>query len=259
MLLKKLSLIVLIATVMLTPLSTAAASGPTGLIGIYSVAACQDTTTVAVSGTASAATNRIKAWIYKQNDKGEWNELSSAITDNFTSGSFMMPIVLDYFDKSVKDGTPLQIVVKLQSRSGNSWSDVSSTSTIVNAAGRTCQNRCSVTINTIDKAPADGVITLRSHYGSLFRPEGRLHSTVSVKAGQRAFYSVAGLPCNWTVRAWYYPSAGKDRTPRMLPAQYWPYEFAATSQDGSNPYTTSFAKGLKATAPLEYSDPYAPK
>ena len=56
---------------------------------------------------------------------------------------------------------------------------------------------------------------------------------------------MVALPCNWTVRAWYYPATGKDRTPRMLPAQYWPYEFAATSQDGANPYTTSFAKGLK--------------
>ena len=70
---------------------------------------------------------------------------------------------------------------------------------------------------------------------------------------------MVALPCNWTVRAWYYPATGKDRTPKLLPAQYWPNEFAATSQDGANPYATSFAKGLKATAPLESGDPYAPK
>ncbi len=62
----------LTSVMLLTLVSPVAASGPTGMIGIYSVAACQDTTTVAVSGTASAATNRIKAWIYKQNNNGEW-------------------------------------------------------------------------------------------------------------------------------------------------------------------------------------------
>lgn len=256
---KKISLALLTLVTVLTLAGPVAASGPAGSIGIFSVAACRDTTTVAVSGTASAATNRIKAWIYRQNDKGEWIELVSTVTDDFGSGAFMTPLALDYFSRSVSGGTPLQVVVKLQSRSGNSWVDVSSASTIVNATDRSCQDRCSVTVSTTDKAPADGVITLRSHYGSLFRPEGRLHSTMSIKAGQRAHYAVVALPCNWTVRAWYYPATGKDRTPKLLPAQYWPYEFAATLQDGANPYTTSFAKGLKATAALEYGDPYAPK
>jgi hypothetical protein len=256
---KKFSLMLLTIVMVLTLVSPAAASGPTGLIGIYSVAACQDTTTVAVSGTASAATNRIKAWINKQNDKGEWFQLANTVTAEFNSGSFMMPLVLDYFGKKVEGGTPLQVVVKLQSRSGNSWVDVSSTSTIVNASDRTCQDKCSVTISTTDKAPADGVITLRSHFGSFFRPEGRLHTAVSIKAGQRVQYAVVALPCNWTVRAWYYPATGKDRTPKLLPAQYWPHEFAATLLDGANPYATSFAAGLKATAPLEKDDPYAPK
>jgi hypothetical protein len=212
-----------------------------------------------VSGTASAATNRIKAWLYKQNDKGEWIELARTVTANFNSGDFMMPLVLDYFGKSVEGGTPLQIVVKLQSQSGGSFVDVSSTSTVVNASDKSCQNKCSMTLSTADKAPVSGVITVRSHYGSFFRPEGWLHSAVPIKAGQRAFYSVVGLPCDWTVRAWYYPATGKDRTPKMLPAQYWPNEFGATQQDSAIPYTTSFARGLKATAPLEAGDPYAPK
>ena len=103
------------------------------------MAACQDTTTVAVSGTASAATNRIKAWIYKQNNKGEWIELASTVTSNFSSGDFLMPLVLDYFGNSVEGGTPLQVVVKLQSRSGNSWVDVGSASTIVNASDKTAR------------------------------------------------------------------------------------------------------------------------
>ena len=256
---KKIGLMLLASVVLLALVSPVAASGPTGLIGIYSVAACQDTTTVAVSGTASAATNRIKAWLYKQNDKGEWIQLANTVTSNFTGGDFLMTLVLDYFGKAVEGGTPLQVVVKLQSMNGNSFVDVSSTSTILNASDKTCQNKCSATINTTDIAPANGVITVRSHYGSFFRPEGWLHGAMSVKAGQRAFFTVVGLPCNWTVRAWYYPSTGKDRTPKMLPAQYWPNEFAATQDDGANPYTTSFIKGLKASSPLEPGDPYAPK
>ncbi len=257
---KKIGLILLATMMLLTLVSPAAANGPTGLIGIYSVAACQDTTTVAVSGTASASTNRIKAWLYKQDDNGGWTvELARVVTGNFDNGDFVIPIVLNYFGDSVDGGTPLEIVVKLQSRSGNSWVDVGSTSTIVNASDRSCQNKCSATINTIDRAPADGVITVRSHYGSFFRPEGWLHSAMPIQAGQRAFYSVVGLPCNWTIRAWYYPATGKDRTPRMLPAQYWPSEFGATSDDGAIPYTAIFAKGIKATAPLEPGDPYAPK
>jgi hypothetical protein len=256
---KKISMLLLTIVVMLTLVSPVAASGPTGSIGIYSVAACQDTATVAVSGTASWATNRIKAWIYKLNSDNDWVLLDDLVTANFNSGAFMMPLTFDYKGRSVDGGTQLQVVVKLQSQSGSSFVDVSSTSTTLTASDKSCENKCSATINSVDRAPADGVITVRSHYGSFFRPEGRLHGAMSVKAGQRAFFSVAGLPCNWTVRAWYYPSTGKDRTPRMLPAQYWPNEFAATSEDGSNPYTTSFAKGLKATSPLESDDPYAPK
>ena len=257
---KKIGLILLTTMMLLTLVSPVTANGPTGMIGIYSVAACQDTTTVAVSGTASAATNRIKAWLYKQNDDGEWNvELARTVTSEFNSGDFMMPLVLDYFGHSVDGGTPLEVVVKLQSRSGNSWVDVGSASTILNASDKSCRDKCSTTISTTDKAPADGVITVRSHYGSFFRPEGRLHSATPIKAGQRAFYSVVALPCDWTVRAWYYPATGKDRTPRMLPAQYWPNEYGATSEDGAIPYTASFAKGIKATVPLEPGDPYAPQ
>jgi hypothetical protein len=256
---KKISLILLTLAMLLTLAGPVAASGPTGMIGIYSVAACQDTTTVAVSGTASSATNRVKAWIYKLNNKSEWIELANTVTDNFSGGDFLTPIVLNYFGKSVEGGTQLQVVVKLQGRSGNSWVDVGSASTIVSASDKDCQNRCSTTITTNDRAPADGVITVRSHYGSFFRPEGRLHSVVPVKAGQALHYSVVALPCNWTVRAWYYPKTGKDRTPRLLTSQFWPYEFAATTEDGANPYATNFARSLKATAPLEYGDPYAPK
>ena len=256
---KKTSLILMTIVLMLTLVSPAEASGPTGSIGIYSVAACQDTTTVAVSGTASYSPNRIKAWVYRQDNNGNWVLLANTVTAEFSNGYFLMPIVLDYFGQAVEGGTLLQVAVKLQSRNGNSWVDVGSTTTTLTASDKNCQNKCSATIATTDVAPADGVITVRSHYGSYFRPEGWLHGAIPVKAGQRVFFTVVGLSCNWSARAWYYPATGKDRTPKMLPAQYWPTEFGVTVLDGSNPYTTSFAKGLKATTALESNDPYAPK
>ena len=134
---KKVSILLLTVVLLVSTVAPASASGPTGTVGIYSVAACQDTTTVTVSGTASAATNRIKGWLYKQNDKGEWIQLgNTVVTGNFNSGDFIMPLVFDYFGNSVEGGTPLQVVVKLQSQSGSSLVDVSSTSTIVNASDK---------------------------------------------------------------------------------------------------------------------------
>jgi hypothetical protein len=257
---KKIGVIAITAMMVLAMVSPAAANGPTGMIGIYSVSACQDTTTVAVSGTTTYATNRIKAWVYKLNSNGEWDLIADTITDNFSSGDFMMPLVLNYFKRSVSGGTPLQIDVQLQGASSGGFTNVGGiVSANVTASDTDCKNKCSVTISTTDRAPANGVVTLRSHYGSLFRPEGWLHSVVPVKAGQALHYSVVALPCNWTVRAWYYPATGKDRTPRLLTAQYWPDEFAATTEDGANPYATNFAKSVKATAPLEYGDPYVSK
>jgi hypothetical protein len=257
---KKMSVMLLVIVILASLAGPAAASGPTGMIGIYSVAACQDTTTVAVSGTTTYATNRIKARVYKQNDNGDWIELAHTVTSNFSSGDFLIPLVLDYFGHAVSGGTPLRVDVKLQGLSGNSFTDVSGiVSSYLTASDKSCQNKCSATITTTDRAPADGVVTVRSHYGSYFRPEGWLQGEVSVKAGQPLLFSVVALRCNWTVRVWYYPSTGKDRTPKMLPAQYWPDEFAATTDDGANPYATSFVRGIKATAPLEADDPYAPK
>jgi hypothetical protein len=45
----------------------------------------------------------------------------------------------------------------------------------------------------------------------------------------------------------------------MLPAQYWPNEFQANALNVTNPYTTAFGKSLKATRPLESSDPFVAK
>ena len=257
---KKFCMMTLTLVVLLTLVSPVAANGPTGAIGIYSVSACQDTTTVAVSGTTTYATNRIKAWVYKLNSNGDWVLIADTVTSNFSSGDFLMPLVLNYFKRSVSGGTALRVDVQLQGSSSKGFSNVGGVvSAYVNASDIDCKDKCSVTISSTDRAPVNGTVTLRSHYGSFFRPEGWLHSAMPVKAGQSLHYSVVALPCNWTVRAWYYPATGKDRTPKLLTAQYWPNEFAATGEDGANPYTTSFAKGLKPTAPLEPGDPYAPK
>jgi hypothetical protein len=230
------------------------ASGQNGAIGIHSIAACKDSTTVAVMGASSYATNHVWVRVYSKNDKGEEVLLDKAYTASFGSGRISLAIVLAYPKKPVKAGTPLRVDVQLERLSGNTWAGVGPVvSQYVAAAEKSCLGLCSVTLDTTDGAPADGTITLRSHYGSWFRPEGWLHGALPIAARRHATIAFVGIPCGWTVRAWYYPKTG-DTTPKMLPAQYWPNEFAATLADGTNPYTTSFAAGLPVTAPLEADD-----
>ena len=228
--------------------------------GIYSVAACRDTTTVTVSGSSGFATNRIQASVSYLNSKGVYALLQQTTSDNFGSGSFWVPVILDYHLQPVDEGTSLQVIVQLQRSTGSGFTDLGSpVTTYVTAADKFCQNQCSVTLSTSDRAPARGVITLRSHFGKWFRPEGWLHGAISVNAGQTAQATFAGVSCGAEARAWFYPATGTDRTPRMLPSQYWPGEFGVATGGGSSPYATSFARGLPATAPLESDDPYAPK
>jgi hypothetical protein len=256
---KKLFSILTVIIVALVSVVPASATTPTGTGGIFSVAACKDITTVAVSGTSGWATTRIVVTIYYLDSQGNWVWLKQAISSNFGSGSFNIPVTANYSKKAVAENTLLQINVELQHLSGNSFVDFATDTTTVTVADKNCVNKCSVTLTTSDRAPVDGIITLRSHFGSWFRPEGRLYSAIPVNAGQAAHITTIAVSCDVTVRAWYYPASGKDRTPKMLPAQYWPGEFAATTADGSIPYATSFAKGLPATRPLESDDPYAPK
>jgi hypothetical protein len=231
-----------------------------GFIGVYSLAACKDTTTVAVSGTSIYATNRVKVSVYVQNSDGDYVFRRSVTSDNFSSGDFLIPLTVDYSDKKVAEGTALRVDVKLQRQSGGSFTTISGPiSTYVSAADRSCKDKCSVTITTLDRAPANGTITLRTHFGDWFRPEGRLYGAIPVSAGQRLHNTVVGVPCNATARVWYYPATGKDRTPRLLPSQYWPVDYGVSEQDGAIPYAASFARGVPATKPLEADDPYAPK
>ncbi len=232
-----------------------------GTVDIYTSSVCRDTATVAATGSTGWATNRIKINIYKQDSHGNYNWFASATSDTFGSGNFTVPVAVDYSTKNVAEGTNFRIDVELQHQGGTSggFYTAATTSTYLTVTDKYCYNKCSVTIASRDKALTNGTLTLRSHYGSWFRPEGRLYAAIPIHAGQYVKTTIVGVACDWTVRAWFYPSTGIDRTVKMLPSQYWPNEFAATMADGALPYTTSFAYGLPATKPLESDDPYAPK
>ena len=263
---RKLSLIglmigvLLAATVPVSAASLGAAPLAAGTLGITTAVVCKDTTTVTVAGTAAYATNRVKIRLYKQNAKGVFEWFRTLNSESFTSGNFMLALTLDYSDNAVAEGRIMRIDAQLQRLSGGSFVDDGSlVSTTLAAADKFCRDKCSVTIATSDRAPVKGTVTLRTHFGAWFRPEGRLYGAIPVNAGAVLNNTIIGVPCGASARVWFYPATGKDRTPKLLPAQYWPNEYAATKLDGSNPYTTSFAKGLAATKPLESDDPYAPK
>src|SRR5512136_3165439 len=87
--------------------------------GIYSVAACRDTTTVTVSGSSAYTTNRILASVSYLNSKGKYQVLQQTTSSNFGSGNFWLPVVLDYSTTPVDAGTSLQVIVQLQRLSGS--------------------------------------------------------------------------------------------------------------------------------------------
>ncbi len=256
--------VVLIAMFMMSIFSTTvnpvASVAASDTIGVASVVACRDTTTVTVSGSSSYATTRVQASVSYLNSKNKYILLQQMTSSNFGSGSFWLPLVLDYHTQPVDAGTALEVIVQLQRSSGSGFVNFGDAiTTYVNAADRDCQNRCSVTISTSDRAPTQGVITLRSQFGSWFRPEGRLQGVTPVNAGQRVLATLGDVQCNGWIRAWFYPATGANRTPRMLPSQLWPSEFGIGIANTSVSYATSFAQGLPATKPLESDDPYAPK
>ncbi|HZY45776.1 MAG TPA: hypothetical protein VFF70_13635 [Anaerolineae bacterium] len=258
---KYISGLIILAVFFGLSVSPTGAAALSGSVDIFTTAVCKDTATVAVSGSSDWATNRVKVSFYKQDSNGNYNWFANATSDTFGSGSFVVPVVADYSTKAIPEGTSLRIDVELQhqSGSGGGFYTAASTSTYLTAADKLCFNKCSVTITSRDKAPASGTITLRSHFGSWFRPEGWLHAAIPVNANQFVKTTIVGVPCDWTVRAWYYPSTGSNRTPKLLPSQYWPGDFAASTSDGALPYAAAFANGLVATKPLESDDPYAPK
>lgn len=244
-------------------ISRSAATSPASAVAapasadIYSVTACRDTTTVTVSGSSEYATNRIQASVSYLNDKGKYQVLQQATSSNFGSGSFWIPVVLDYHTHPVDADTDLQVIVQLQRSTGGGFINLGDPiSTYVKAADKFCLDQCSVTVSTSDRAPANGVITLRSHFGSWFRPEGWLQGEMSVNAGQAVQMTFAGVSCNAWARVWFYPTSGHDRTPKMLPSQYWPDEFGIPAAGAGASYATSFARGLPATKPLEPGDPF---
>ena len=236
----------------------ASAAAPSWSIGIRSVAACKDSLTVAVSGSSTYSKNRLDVGVYYR-EQGNWKLLQQVFTPQFGAGPFSLAVPLQYRDNAATAGETLRVDVQLQRSSGDTYVDVGSfVTTHVVVADRDCIGKCNLTVTSSDKAPASGTITVRTHFGALFRPEGRLYGAAQASAGQPLQATFVGLPCKWAARVWYYPRTG-DKTPRLLPAQYWPNEFQVNALDISNPYTTAFARGLKATQPVEVDDPYASK
>jgi len=254
---KRFTVLIMVFALLAAALPAQAASA--GSIGIYAAAVCKDTATVSVSGTSTWTTNRVRVRMYVLNDKNEYKLHREAFSATFGSGDFGFGLIVDYSDKPVAANKAMRLDVTLQRQSGSGFAEVMTVSQYANAADQLCKDRCALTITTGDKAPANGTITVRTHYGSYFRPEGRLHAAIPVTAGKAVFSTVVAVPCDWSVRVWYYPATGKDRTPRLLPSQYWPGEFGVSLSNPAIPYVGSFAKGLPATRPLEAGDPYAPK
>ena len=256
---KVLRLLMLVSVITgLFGVAPASAAG-SGSVGFGGVAACKDSTTVAVNATSTYANNRIRVDLYFQ-EKGEWKLFKQAYTSAFGAGSSTSTVSLNYPGEGASEGEPFRIDAVLQRLSGNTYVDLASASQTVSVADKYCLGKCNVVIETTDKASAAGTLAVYTHYGSWFRPEGRLQGSLTVAAGQKVSATFPGLPCGWTVRAWYYPKPRTgDKTPRLLPSQYWPNEFQATTLDVSNPYVTSFAKGLKATDPVAPNDPFAAK
>ncbi|HEY4691472.1 MAG TPA: hypothetical protein VIK33_19340 [Anaerolineae bacterium] len=234
------------------------AAGDSVTVGLVSAAVCKDATTVTFSGSSTYSNNRLDVGIYYTNDKGEYVLLRQVFTPAFGSGPFTIMVSLPY-NTPMTEGKVLRLDAQMQRLSAGSYVNVGSLLAVdVTVADKNCLDKCSVALDTTDAAPANGTLTLRSHFGAWFRPEGRLQGALPVIAGRKAHLVFVGVPCNWAVRAWYYPKSG-DKTPKMLPAQYWPNEFQANKLDVSNPYVTSFAKGLKPTHPLEEDDPFVTK
>ncbi len=259
---KKLSSLLLAMAVWLTLVNPIAASAPAaataGAAYIYAVAVCKDSAVVTVNGTSTNATNRIRVRLNAPDANGKYYLHKETYSGNFGSGDFVLPIVVSYSKQQLADGKLVYIDVQLQGLSGNTFVDLGPQQTVsATVSDKFCKNKCLLTLSSSDKAPANGVITLRTHYGSLFRPEGRLYGVLPISAGQRLQNTFPALPCNATARIWYYPATGKDRTPRLLNSQYWPDGYGL-SGDPAIVYATSFARSVKATAPLEPDDPYAP-
>ena len=228
-----------------------------GWTTVSSVTACKDSATVVADVYSTYASNLVRVRVYFLHEDGDYRELAVAKSGIFGAGNSRVMVTVPYTDRQVAAGTSLLLDVQLKRSYGATyWADLGAPVLYyTSAADQNCAGLCGLVVETSDGAPADGTIALRSRFGSWFRPEGALLGASPVTAGYRAKLTFAGLPCDWTVRAWYYPRNG-DTTPRMLPSQYWPGEFQITALDLSNPYVTSFAAGLPATAPLEEDDPY---
>jgi hypothetical protein len=232
------------------------ADDSSGWISVYDVAACKDSAMVSVDAYGPYKKNKVRAELFFIDSDGHDHRLAKVATADFGVGQTRMLISLPYSHR-INAYSTLRLEVQLKGGDGSTYVDIGPEIIIyTSAADVNCSGLCSVTVDIQDAAPANGTVTLRSRFGTWFRPEGALLGAQPVTAGDTALLTFVGVQCNWTVRAWYYPNTG-DTTPKMLPSQYWPGEFEATELNVSNPYMTTFASGLPATKPLEQDDPYA--
>lgn len=96
---------VIIGLLLAVVLPVSAAPLAAGSVGIVTVV-CKDTATVAVSGTASYATNRVKVKLYKQNTDGSYELFRTVNSENFGSGDFMLAVLIDYSTNQVRSRRP---------------------------------------------------------------------------------------------------------------------------------------------------------
>ncbi len=112
-----------------------------------------------------------------------------------------------------------------------------------------------VNFTSADPAPVTGTLELRTHFGSLFRPEGRTAGTIPTVAGERTVGAVT-VGCGTYVRAWLYDSDGA--LVGLVPSQYYQgdgvFEYGVDDY-GANPggadYYGTYADIFEATAELE--------
>lgn len=250
---KRLSIFVALVAFLVTAVGVTADDAM--VLGFENVVPCRDSTSFIVTVYSPYYNNVLDVAIYYEKDD-EDKLLQELTTSAFSVGESRLMITLAYPEDKVKAGRPLRIEVQLKRSVAQGYENVGGLVLYhTNAADQKCIGSCILTLFSSDLAPADGNITIRTRYGSWFRPEGILLQAMPITEGTQLDTTFPGMRCGWTVRVWYYPSTG-DTTPKMLPSQYWPGEYLVDGNSVSISYATAFAAALPATAPLEEDDPF---
>ncbi|MCZ7545868.1 MAG: hypothetical protein M5R40_21145 [Anaerolineae bacterium] len=126
-------------------------------------------------------------------------------------------------------------------------------------AGETCVT--TVNFVSADVAPVTGSLEIRTHFGALFRPEGRTAGTIPTVRGERTIGAVT-VDCGTYVRAWLYDSAGN--LVGLVPSQYYQgdgvFEYGVDdygAAPGGADYYGAYADIFEATDTLEEAPSFA--